>query len=268
VLLCWGERSHCQILPVKIAHSADDVTVWKEVRRAWFAHKGGWRRLLPFRGIREVNIVDVLIIITIAGCESQGTSKSTFIGTYTDDYLTAEKGRLEQIIADYVPQEFPCPYDPSTGRTACLYDCISSNIEEEECPEQKLHYAERDLLRFRMRPYLTLAFSCPSIAAANGLLDGEDIAISQLDILSKTESWHRPKLGELKFRGLVINEGWDTNSQHMTLSLATTILFLMVFVAKLVFGDWGTAWNVASVLVGWATFSRMWINHSVGREIR
>jgi hypothetical protein len=59
ILLCWGKRSHCQILPVKIAHSADDVDVWQEVRRTWYAHKGDWRRLLPFFGIREVNIVDV-----------------------------------------------------------------------------------------------------------------------------------------------------------------------------------------------------------------
>lgn len=87
------------------------------------------------------------------------------------------------------------------------------------------------------------------------------------DILSKIESWHCPKLGELKFRGLVINKGRDINSRYITLSLATTILFLMVFVAKLVFDNWGTAWNVASVLVALATFLWMWIKYSVGREM-
>jgi hypothetical protein len=48
-----------------------------------------------------------------------------------------------------------------------------------ECPEQRLYYAERELLRLKTRPYLTLAFSCPSVAAANDLLD-RDVAISQL----------------------------------------------------------------------------------------
>jgi hypothetical protein len=56
ILLCWGKRSYCQILPVKIAHSADDVAVWQEIRRAWYAHRGG---RLPFFGVTEVNIVEV-----------------------------------------------------------------------------------------------------------------------------------------------------------------------------------------------------------------
>jgi hypothetical protein len=130
------------------------------------------------------NVSNSDLKISIARRESQstskGTSKDTFIGTYKDDYLVAEKGRLEQTIADYTPQEFPCPYNPSTGRTACLYECITSTIDEVGCPEQELHHAERELLRLEMRPYLTLAFSYPSVAAANDLLDRDDIAISQL----------------------------------------------------------------------------------------
>jgi hypothetical protein len=90
-------------------------------------------------------------------------------------------------------------------------------------------------------------------------------AANDRDILSKIESWHCPRLGELTFRGLVINEGRDTDSRHMALQLAAKILFLMVFVAKVVFGDWGTAWNVGSFLVALATLSWMWIRHSAGR---
>lgn len=59
VLICWGKESRCQIFPVKVSHSADDVTFWKEIRRAWYAHRGGWRSCLPLFSIREVNIVEV-----------------------------------------------------------------------------------------------------------------------------------------------------------------------------------------------------------------
>jgi hypothetical protein len=35
------------------------VTVWREVRRAWYVHRGFWRKHLPLFGVREVGIVEV-----------------------------------------------------------------------------------------------------------------------------------------------------------------------------------------------------------------
>ena len=93
--------------------------------------------------------------------------------------MDAEK-ELERIIASYDPQECPCTYDPSTGQTGCSGSCISDDIPEEECPEKTLRRAQRKLLRSKMRPILTLAFSDPSIGMVNDLLDGEEVIISHL----------------------------------------------------------------------------------------
>lgn len=42
----------------------------------------------------------------------------------------------------------------------------------------------------------------------------------------------------------MISEGWELDLQHIVLPLAATMFFVMVVGAKLVYGDWGTAWNV------------------------
>jgi hypothetical protein len=59
VLLCWGEKHHCHIIPVNIANSTDEVAVWREIHRAWYSYRGHWRRYLPFLGVRQVDIVKV-----------------------------------------------------------------------------------------------------------------------------------------------------------------------------------------------------------------
>jgi hypothetical protein len=59
IFLCWGKDNRCHIVPVKIPNSANDVTVWQEIRRAWYAHRGDWRKRLNLLGVREVGIVEV-----------------------------------------------------------------------------------------------------------------------------------------------------------------------------------------------------------------
>ena len=87
--------------------------------------------------------------VSIAGQElirnQQSTYKKWFIGTYTTDDLLPEKKRLEQIIVDYQPQQFPCPYDSFIGCVNCFESCISSILDDEECPEKRLYEAEREL---------------------------------------------------------------------------------------------------------------------------
>lgn len=124
--------------------------------------------------------------ITIAGRKSKGKHESTydgsFVGNYTTEDLAAEKRRLEQIIADYDPQEFPCPYDLSIGQVDCLRSRISFIGDWIVCPEKitMLYQAQRELSRLKMQPFLTLAFSDPDLVAVNGLLDGEGVINSQM----------------------------------------------------------------------------------------
>ncbi|KAF2020132.1 hypothetical protein BU24DRAFT_419704 [Aaosphaeria arxii CBS 175.79] len=292
ILVCWGRQGHCQILPVKIAYTANDVAVWQELRRVWYAQRGFWRSLLPFLSAR-VEVVE----ISITGRGSPGTAETTFIGTYRNDHLSAEESRLRNFTANYVPQGNPSlserryPYNqyasdygysydqyqrkpgcrchpsapyPSEGIVRCGQRCRSLYSDIRTCPGQEWCDATTKLLRFQMRWYLSLAFSCPNIAAGNDLLDAEDIALSEQDILSKLESEYCPSLVELQFRGLMISEGLDTGSRGVALSLGATVLFVIVVAARLIFGDWGTAWNVGSFFVALATLAWMKINHSVG----
>lgn len=192
ILLCWGKTDHCQMIPVKIPHSADDVAVWHEVQRVWYKQKGSWRRNIPFFGVKKVSAVDVrsqrptdvkrhntnrLAQVSIAGRNSKSLSDSEFIGSYTEEDIETQKQRLEQKVAEYMPQEFPCSYDPETGRTDCFNDCVSWVGYGLECPEETFHSAERGLRRLNMRQFLALAFSDPSIAKGNDFF-ADDILLT------------------------------------------------------------------------------------------
>jgi hypothetical protein len=59
VLLCWGKKTSCSIMPVPVAHPEDEVATWTESNNAWYARRGGWRKKLPGFGIRSVEIVEV-----------------------------------------------------------------------------------------------------------------------------------------------------------------------------------------------------------------
>jgi hypothetical protein len=84
------------------------------------------------------------------------------------------------------------------------------------------------------------------------------IANTSRDLLDKLDRWHRPRLGELKFRGLIIKEGWDVDSQRILLPSTITVLFLVVLAARFLFGDWGVAWTVGSFFVGLMAVSIAW----------
>jgi hypothetical protein len=59
LLLCWGKPDRCQILPTIISNSADDVEKWHKIREAWYEHRGGWRKLIPYFGVQEVSLAEV-----------------------------------------------------------------------------------------------------------------------------------------------------------------------------------------------------------------
>jgi hypothetical protein len=78
------------------------------------------------------------------------------------------------------------------------------------------------------------------------------------DLLDKLDRWHRPSLGELKFRGLIIKEGWDMNLQYILLPSTMTALFLVVVAARFLFGDWSVAWTVGGVYLALVAVSIAW----------
>ncbi|RFU25457.1 hypothetical protein B7463_g10885, partial [Scytalidium lignicola] len=107
---------------------------------------------------------------------------------------------------------------------------------------------------------LTLAFSKPDIIEMDGLLD-VGIINRHIDILSEIKRRHYPKLSDLEFRGLMIKEELRPDLQRTLLPSTATILFLAVAGAKLIYGDWATAWNVGSFLVSLVTLLWMWASH-------
>lgn len=66
-------------------------------------------------------------------------------------------------------------------------------------------------------------------------------------------TWHCPSLVELKFRGLVINEGWTLPKRRISMPLSVTILLVAVIAAKFLFG-WNTAWTVGSYFIALVGF--------------
>lgn len=196
VLLCWGERHRCHIIPVNIANSADEAAAWGEIHEAWYTYRGHWRRYLPFFGVRQVDIVEVCHVtaprlpasgtnrsfkISIAGLISKDNAKPIYVGMYTVEDLDAERRQLEETITNYQPQEPPCKYNLSTGRVDCFLDtCVSYIIDGEECPEEMYHAAQRGLMRLHTRPLLTQLFSDPRLAALSRFLNREGIVYSHL----------------------------------------------------------------------------------------
>ena len=79
------------------------------------------------------------------------------------------------------------------------------------------------------------------------------LIIHNRDVLSHLNSWHSwhcPGLMELKFRGLVIREGWTLDTQRTPL---VVIIFLaVVIIAKFLF-CWNTAWTVGGFFVALVT---------------
>ncbi|KAJ5244625.1 hypothetical protein N7489_004721 [Penicillium chrysogenum] len=66
--------------------------------------------------------------------------------------------------------------------------------------------------------------------------------------------WHRPKLREMKFRGILIKEAWEIKSRYTMIIFTMASLFSALIAAKLTFGEWGTAWNVGSFFLALGSF--------------
>lgn len=98
-----------------------------------------------------------------------------YIGTFSKDDITSETSRLQEDIANYVPQEWPCLYNSEIGEAKCDMECVSYSIDVALCPEGELFKTERKLQKIQMRAFRRLAFMNPEIAEVNSLLDGESL---------------------------------------------------------------------------------------------
>jgi len=73
-----------------------------------------------------------------------------------------------------------------------------------------------------------------------------------------------PSLGQLVFRGLRIEDGWtfDSTMPIIFMPLAVVASVLIVFFARLIFGDWGVAWNVGACFVPLLAGVGSWLHHA------
>lgn len=87
-----------------------------------------------------------------------------YIGAFSKDNITLETSRLQEDIANYVPQEWPCWYDSEIGEAQCDMECVTYTIDVASCPEGELFNAERKMQKIQMRAFRRLAFINPDIA--------------------------------------------------------------------------------------------------------
>lgn len=105
-------------------------------------------------------------------------SSTSYIGTIFKDDITSETRRLQDVIANYVPQEWPCAYNYALGTMDCDPTCVTGSLDV-PCPEKELFDTERKLLRLRMNAFRRLAFMEPDIATINSVLDRENTMYSR-----------------------------------------------------------------------------------------
>lgn len=105
-------------------------------------------------------------------------SSASYIGAFFKDNITSEMTRLQDDIANYVPQEWPCAYNCALGTIECDHTCVSG-IVDVPCPEKEVFASERKLLRLKMSSFRRLAFMHPDIATVNTVLDRENTVYSR-----------------------------------------------------------------------------------------
>ncbi|KAL4864155.1 hypothetical protein BDV12DRAFT_205888 [Aspergillus spectabilis] len=262
VLLCWGEKSSCSILPVSISDPEDEVATWREINAAWYACKGHWMKKILGFIVTRVSIAEIILLGLKEAPSGFGTGK--YVGMYLEQDIPTERRRLQQIINSN-PPILDCFYSRETGTVQCCdLDCFCSecvpNIDGiDDCPVKKLLAARRELLLLDTLDLMRHVFSNPVLAASNDFLEKGNLIHSHQKVLNQFHiwyDWHRPGLREIPFRGILINEGWVLGTQQVVLPLMATMFLAVVIAARFLF-DWNTAWSVGSFFVALATL--LWI---------
>lgn len=76
------------------------------------------------------------------------------------------------------------------------------------------------------------------------------------NLLAYIAEWHCPRLGQVELNALYIDATHNFQETMLPVSLLT--LLMMVLLARLMFGDWGTAWSAGGFFVGFAALVLKW----------
>ncbi|KAK8137212.1 hypothetical protein PG984_005152 [Apiospora sp. TS-2023a] len=258
VLLCWGKEDCAFITPTHIHDASDQQGQWEEVRRAWYANRKSWKRWIPYYGILSVEVVEITIVGRPASRVLEPGASPLYMGLYRRQDPSEKIPGLEEMVEkleckarglrEFGPEEL-CFQTVATGEwyhgPKWHYD-----VDENLCETANIMKAKREVARLRHRPILKMLFQHPEMATAHADLEDNDLLVCHRDILSKSQQYHKPTLGELQFTGLLIREGWLLAQPGWTLALvASTILVLSVALGWVVYGDWATAWQVAGCIL-------------------
>jgi len=106
----------------------------------------------------------------------------TFRGIYSEQDLSAEEKRLQQVVQAGEPRGTCCYYDPSTGLRELdeiVDDCDWIAEHQLSCPVKTYHDAKKRLSCIKSRAFFPIAFLGSRFARAHGLLGDEKLIYRQ-----------------------------------------------------------------------------------------
>ncbi|KFY83545.1 hypothetical protein V498_07991, partial [Pseudogymnoascus sp. VKM F-4517 (FW-2822)] len=200
VLLCWGSSYSCRVLAVNhIGPSIDHELFWNKLQTAWYDTRGGWRKKMPWYGIRSVKQVEIRLV------GPDPNAKDLFYGVYqpVDKALEIKKQRLQERVSTFSETPEPerdyyndydnqdeyydndtCWYDFRKGSTVHIPWNCEGLVAGEDCPDftclvEDFHENLKQLMRLKMEPLRTLLFQNPNMAVYNELYNSELIHSSK-----------------------------------------------------------------------------------------
>ncbi|KAL3484083.1 hypothetical protein BJX62DRAFT_244282 [Aspergillus germanicus] len=180
VLLCWGEKTSCSIMPVPVAHPEDEVATWTELNNAWYARRGDWRRKLPGFGIKSVDIVEIMMLSSKKSSDHLGQGE--YIGMYTEKDIPGERESLQATLSRDLPLwASECSYERETDTMTCKFKCYCGDCGPDgldKCPQRTLRDAERALFFLDTLPMMRLVFSNPVLATSSDFLQKGNLVYS------------------------------------------------------------------------------------------
>lgn len=98
-----------------------------------------------------------------------------YVGIYLRDRCVIVRYCFEEVIVNYVFQEWFCFYNERLGMMECNLDCVSNFGLNVLCFEQEFFDVERKLCCFRMGDFRWFVFDDFCIVDVNSLFEDEDI---------------------------------------------------------------------------------------------
>ncbi|ETN40099.1 uncharacterized protein HMPREF1541_04374 [Cyphellophora europaea CBS 101466] len=183
VFICWGKQNECDILAVAIekVKLESQSELWKEIRRAYYASRGSWRKFVPLLRVKNVSKASISILGARGYLEtSEGVRNARFLGICSKDEPAAQRRKELETAKNSIKKTTDCYYDAVTGKTEHLdIECPEYWGENEGfCPTESLHHLNEALSTLSMRPFLSLMFHNPTTSEANAQLSREKLIYS------------------------------------------------------------------------------------------